>query len=239
MSNLTLKGLVSKTENLIASTLITDELKLLEKQAEKETHSIEISYTQQKGIGAKPSIIQAGETLQTHSLPLKLHSNFCDPDEIINKLEQRAKNKEPFQYFQGEAYEGLYVITKVLRDTISRRNDGSVICADLTVELLEVPIDEEEEFQQQKKEEKKPQSKLQKVREKLKVPEKLKKSLNLIPDSIKAKGLGYLDDMSNGLASEALSSDSLLDVALRNTQSYLNVKTNGISDELWNIRRID
>lgn len=228
----TLNGFINKN-HITASTLLTDALSVMQK-AEKETNSIEISYTQQKGIGAKPTLLAVGETLKTHTVPLKLHSSFCDPKKIIQELENIAKNREAFLYFQGESYAGCYIITKVQTDTISRLKD-KIICAEMSIELLEAPSEkEDEEYKQQKKEEKQPQGKLSQLREKMKIPAKLQQSLDIIPDSIKVQGLGYLDDKSEGLASEALQSNSLLDVALRNTQSYLNIKTNGISEELLN-----
>lgn len=229
----TLKGYVSKT-NTTASTLITDALKVMQK-TEKETNTFEMGYTQQKGIGAKPTLLATGEMLKTYALPIKLHYSFCNPSKIIEELENKAKNREAFLYFQDETYAGRYVITKITTDVISRHKDH-IFCADLNVELLEAPSekDEKQEYKQQKKTAQTPKGKLSVVREKLKVPTKLKQKLDLIPDSIKAKGLGYLDDRSNGLATEALKSKSLLDIALRNTQGYLNVKTNGISDALLN-----
>lgn len=215
-----------------ASMYITKALNALQ-NAESETNTVEMEYTQQKGIGAKPSLLAAGETLKTYSLPIKLHFSYCNPQKIIDELEEKVKNKEAFLYFQGDKYKGCYVINKVSTQTISR-TQSEIICAEVTVDLLESPLPEGEEFQQQTKSAKKPESRLQTLRKKLQVPVKLKNTLDKIPDSIKAKGLGYLDDKSEGLASEALKSDSLLDVALRNGRSYLNKETNGISEEILN-----
>lgn len=217
-----------------ASMYITKALDALQ-NAENETNTVEMTYTQQKGIGAKPTLLAAGETLRTYSLPLKLHSSFCSPQKILDELEEKVRNKETFLYFQGDRYKGRYVINKVSANTVSRIG-GSIVCAELTVDLLESPFEEGEEFLQQTKTVKKPAGKLQTLRKKLQVPVKLKNTLDKIPDSIKAKGLGYLDDKTSGLASEALKSDSLLDIALRNVRSYLNRETNGISEDILNNR---
>ncbi len=116
---------------------------------EIETSS-EYGYTQQKGIGQKPTLVYTGEGLKKYSLNIKLNHKFCRPDYIIEQLKAQAALHTPFSYFQGDEYIGEYVITNVSE----KKTDiykSVTLNAEVTVDILECPSDEVEEFEQQTK----------------------------------------------------------------------------------------
>ena len=116
---------------------------------EIETSS-EYGYTQQKGIGQKPTLVYTGEGLKKYSLNIKLNHKFCRPDYIIEQLKAQAALHTPFSYFQGDEYIGEYVITNV-SETKTDIYKSVTLNAEVTVDILECPSDEVEEFEQQTK----------------------------------------------------------------------------------------
>lgn len=112
--------------------------------------SSEYGYTQQKGIGQKPKLVYTGEGLKQYSLNVKLNHKYCRPDYIIEQLKAEAEAHTPFSYFQGDLYIGEYVITRVNE----RKTDvykSVTLNAEITVDILECPSVEAEEFEQQTK----------------------------------------------------------------------------------------
>ena len=127
-----------------------DVMEILQK-AQNLSTEIEQNYTQQKGIGSKPTIVAGGETLKSYSIPVQLHISYCNPDEIIKKLEEKLVNQEVFSWFRGEEYVGEFVINKVAHNLIDRI-DNVTIYAEITVDLLEYYDDtQEQQYQQQTK----------------------------------------------------------------------------------------
>lgn len=130
----------------IGETNVFDILNCVE---EIETSS-EYGYTQQKGIGQKPKLVYTGEGLKQYSLSVKLNHKYCRPDYIIEQLKAEAAAHTPFSYFQGDVYIGEYVITRVNE----RKTDvykSVTLNAEITVDILECPPVEAEEFEQQTK----------------------------------------------------------------------------------------
>lgn len=108
---------------------------------------IEHKYSEQAGIGGKASLTYSGEELKKYSLPIKLHASFCDPDDIIKRLEEKAELKEVFPFYLNGRYEGQYVVNKVqsrIIDTIY----GATVYAQITVDLIE-DAQPDEEYEQQ------------------------------------------------------------------------------------------
>lgn len=130
----------------IGETNVFDILNCVE---EIETSS-EYGYTQQKGIGQKPKLVYTGEGLKQYSLNVKLNHKFCRPDYIIEQLKAEAALHTPFSYFQGDEYIGEYVITRVAEKKTDTYKSVT-LNAELTVDILECPSDEDEEFEQQTK----------------------------------------------------------------------------------------
>ena len=73
-------------------------------------YSKEYKYIEQTSVNGKPSIIAGDENLKSFSLRIKLHYSFCNPQNIIDELEEKAENREIINYFQHGVYIGDYVI---------------------------------------------------------------------------------------------------------------------------------
>lgn len=116
-------------------------------KAQNASTETEYGYTEQKGITGKPSIVFTGEGLKRYSLPIKLHYSYCNPNQILTGLKEKAKNSEVISYFQEDEYKGEFVITKIAENPITRYKD-KVLYAEITIDLLEVPVDPDEEYTQ-------------------------------------------------------------------------------------------
>lgn len=118
-------------------------------KAESLDTDFEQGYSEQKGIGQKPTIVASGETLKRYSIPITLHISYCNPDDIIEKLEEKVQSREIFSWYRGDIYMGEFVVNKVHK-TIEDVMDNHTIYAKITVDLLEYYDDtKEEEFEQQ------------------------------------------------------------------------------------------
>lgn len=193
-----------------------DVLEILEKKHQHLTEN-QYTYTEQKGITGKPDIIAGAESVKRYNFPVILHFSFCNPDKIIKGLEEKAKNKETFDYFDGENFLGRFVIENISTNKLSTYQ-GRTLSAELSVSLLEAPEDEEKEYSQQDKQNKKPQGNIKEVKPKIVQP------------PVKT------DVMPNTGIFEKLT-DSALNKALRQGESYLNMKTNGITGDIINAIR--
>lgn len=177
--------------------------------AEELETSTEYGYSQQKGIGQKPVLVYTGEGLKQYSLPIKLHHSYCRPDYIIEELKLKAGAHEAFSYFQGEKYIGEYVIANIAEKLINTYQ-GVTLYAEITVDILESPDIEDEEFQQQTKTNNEIPADAQTVSGK--VPKTPVESV---------KNIG--SDVFNKLTDDALNS------ALRKANSYIDGTIGGIS----------
>lgn len=121
-------------------------VEIFQKAENINTESI-YNYTEQKGIIGKPSIVFSGVELIRYSLPIKLHFSYCNPSKIIQDLKQIAQNREVISYFQDEEYKGDFVITKIVENPITHYKD-KLLCAEITVDLLEVPQDPDMDYTQ-------------------------------------------------------------------------------------------
>lgn len=129
MAELTLEQIFNRTENL--------------------EYTKEYKYIEQQGITGKPSIVAGGENLKSFPLNIKLHYSFCNPQNIIDEIEEKAENREVINYFQNGKYIGDYVINR-LHVNSEQKIDDVLIYAEIEVELLENP-DSITEFEQQTK----------------------------------------------------------------------------------------
>lgn len=110
----------------------------------------EYGYSQQKSIGQKPVLTYTGEGLKQYTLNVLLNYKYCRPDYIIEKLKENAALELPFSYYQGDKYIGEYVITRInekLKDTYK----GVTLNAEISVDILECPVLQDEEYEQQTK----------------------------------------------------------------------------------------
>lgn len=110
-------------------------LEILER-TENESYTKEVQYTQQQGITGKPTIVAGNENLKEFPLKIKLHYSFCNPQKIIDEIETKITNHEVIDYFVGAKYIGKYVIKKI-EPVIVERINGTITCAEISVDLLE------------------------------------------------------------------------------------------------------
>lgn len=167
----------------------------------------EQGYTQQKAIGQKATLVKQGEVLKSFSLPIKLHASYCNPDDIIERLEEKVVTGEVFPYFQGEKYIGEYVVNKVhfnLKDQIN----GITIYAEITVDLLEYFDDTDEEFQPQTK-----------TTPKLENIQTVKETSYQSPvDFVKSQGTNIFAKLT----------DKVIDDAMQTAESFINSSIGGL-----------
>lgn len=183
-----------------------DVFEILDKIENCETETV-YGYSQQKGIGQKPVPIYTGEELHTYSLNIKLHFDYCNPDDIIKRLKEKAEQQEVFSYFQDEKYIGEYVITKIGENVLSKYQ-GVILYAEIVVDLLEVPQEQEESYEQQTKTEVEPPADAQTVTQ-----SKFQNAVTVAKNTA-------------GSVFERLT-DKVIDEALRNAESYVNSSIGG------------
>ena len=183
-------------------------------EVEKRRDASEYGYSEQKSIGQKPVLTYTGEGLKKYSLTVMLHHSYCRPDYIIQELKAKAATGESFSYYQGQKYIGEYVITNIDIDTIDEYKNVT-LCAELNVEFLECIEElEDEEYEQQTKTQ-------------VEIPEdKIKSVSNSAPmtpvEAIKANPASVFETLT----------ESVIDKALRNAESYVNSSIGGIAGGL-------
>ena len=185
-----------------------DVFEILNKVENYETET-EYTYSQQKSIGQRPVPVFGGLELKTYSLNIKLHYEYCNPDDILKRLKEKAEAHEVFSYFQGENYIGEYVINRISENLLSQYK-GITLYAEITVDILEYPDNQDEEFTQQDKKQKA-------------VPENTK---TVSKDKFK-NPVEYVKNNTGEIFSTL--TDQAIDKALRNAESYVNSSIGGIT----------
>lgn len=186
----------------------TNVFEILNCAEELETNT-EYGYAQQKGIGQKPILVYTGEGLKQYSLPIKLHHSYCRPDYILEELKLKAKEHDAFSYFQGEKYIGEYVIINIAEKLINTYQ-GVTLYAEITVDILECPDMEDEEFQQQTKAE-------------VEIPNDAQTVNGNLPKTPVEAAKDTGKDVFNKLTEKAV------DTALRSANSYLSGTIGGVT----------
>lgn len=128
---------------------LTNVYDILQKAENLETE-YSVNYAEQKGIGCKPTLCFTGEELKKYSIPLKLHAAFCNVDDIISALEQKAKEQEVFPLYRKNGFLGRFVITSVHKNIINAIDDITIY-AEVSVDITEYYDDETTEYTQQAK----------------------------------------------------------------------------------------
>ena len=118
-------------------------------RTEKIEHSKSYNYIEQEAINGKSSIISGNETLKKYPLDIKLHHSFCNPQKVLDEIEEKAENREIINWFQHGKYIGDYVIDNYNVNSVQKIN-GVIIYAEISIELLENP-DSITEFEQNSK----------------------------------------------------------------------------------------
>ena len=96
----------------------------------------EVNYTYQLGIIGKPSLIAGAENLKMYPLSIKLHHSFCNPQKIIDEIEEKISKKEIIDYFQGNVYIGKYVLQNLSVEVLEQI-DGNITACVINLQLLE------------------------------------------------------------------------------------------------------
>ena len=111
--------------------------------AERLDGSVDYSYNQHTGIGGKAQISPGNKTLEKIPLRIKLHMQFCNPEKAIKLVRDYAENNKEIEWYQSGKFMGTYVISSINRQ-IEQMHRDVIVFAQLDVELLESPHDEEE-----------------------------------------------------------------------------------------------
>lgn len=99
-------------------------------------------------INTKPRLQNTGETLEELTFSFQLRVEFCNPAQEIDDLEQWKKDGEILPLLLGNGqYRGDYVIRSVDKEIVQTFNDGTIIEAQITLNLLEHVPDSAEEQQ--------------------------------------------------------------------------------------------
>ena len=102
----------------------------------------EVNYTRQQGIIGKATLAAGAENLKFYPISIKLHHSFCNPQKIIDEIEEKISRSEVIDYFQGAVYIGKYVIQN-LSVEILEQIDGYTTACIISLELLEAGEKEE------------------------------------------------------------------------------------------------
>ncbi len=115
------------------------------KQSQIKNSTKTYTYNQQERINSKP-ILQAGsENLREYPLFLQLHSQFCDPKEIIKTIEDYAASRESIEWVKDNDYMGSFVISSIDK-LIKNEIKGNIIYAEVSFTLLENPVEIEQQI---------------------------------------------------------------------------------------------
>ena len=96
-------------------------------------------------INTKPRLQPTGETLEELTITLQLRAEYCNPDREIKELESWKSNSEILPLLLGNGdYRNDYVIKSISKDILQTFSDGTIIEANITINLLEcVPASNE------------------------------------------------------------------------------------------------
>ena len=89
-------------------------------------------------IGGKPRLQKTGLGADTVRLAMKLHRNFCTPEDEIDRLDSYRVNGESVRYITGTGrLIGTFVISSLKVTNTAQGPNGLLIEADIEVSLLE------------------------------------------------------------------------------------------------------
>lgn len=165
------------------------------------------NYAEQKGIGTKATISYANTEIRKFSLPIKLHASFCNPDDIIERLEEKANIREVFPYYRKNKYVGDFIINRVHQNIIDTIDDITIY-AEITVDLIEYYDNSQEETYSQQT--------------------KAIKSLDVLPDVpvVQKKAVDYIKSESKNVFDKLTT--KVLNTATRQATGYINSTIGGL-----------
>lgn len=86
----------------------------------------------------RPTIQRVGEKLKTYNLGMFLDQSYCNPSEVISQMEDSRLLGEILPLVMGDGrYLGEFVIKKITVTEVWNAPDGTLLQADMQVELLE------------------------------------------------------------------------------------------------------
>lgn len=111
--------------------------------AERLEGSVDYSYNQHTGIGGKAQISPGNKSLERIPLRIILHMQYCNPEKAIDLVKDYAENGREIEWYQSGKFLGTYVIASINRQ-IEQMHRDVIVYAQLDIDLLESPHDEEE-----------------------------------------------------------------------------------------------
>ena len=119
--------------------------------------TVTYNYAEHERINNKTLLQFMGENLQEFTIKLNLHSNFCVPEDEIQKIRTEAKLGKPLKFIKGNGeYVGAFVISQIQKTTEQTSPEGDLIAIQVELQLKEyagkIPEDEEEQQGLKKKE---------------------------------------------------------------------------------------
>lgn len=100
--------------------------------------SYKIDYAEHATIEGKPKLQYIGEALETISIKLSFHTDFCNPQEEIKKLKESASRYEPLPFiFANGLYKGKYVIEEISKEVVQTFNDATYMNIEAEIKLKE------------------------------------------------------------------------------------------------------
>lgn len=106
----------------------------------------EYKYNKMECINSKPALQAGNENLTEYGILLQLHCMICNPKKIIEKIENYAASRQPFDWIYNGKYMGEFVIDSIEKN-IEKQIKDLIVYAELTINLLENPTNKE--FQEQ------------------------------------------------------------------------------------------
>ena len=106
-------------------------------RAEKVNFGFVKTYAEQKTIEGKSYLGNDTETIKRFPVKIKLHHSYCNPEEIIEEIEKKMKNKTIMEYYQNGKYITEVVIGQY-QVTHQQMANGSIIYAEMELIMLEM-----------------------------------------------------------------------------------------------------
>ncbi|MCD7780406.1 MAG: phage tail protein [Candidatus Gastranaerophilales bacterium] len=101
----------------------------------------EYNFNKLNCINSKPLLQAGNENLIEYKCFLPLHCNFCNPQNVIERLEDYAQTREPIDWVWNSEYMGMFVIDSIEK-SVQNQIKGNIIYAELNFNLLEYPVDD-------------------------------------------------------------------------------------------------
>lgn len=177
-------------------------------------------YNQMPCINSKPVLQVGNEELLSYKINIPLHFSFCNPKSILKTLKEQAETKEPFDWIYQKEYKGSFIIENI-EENIEKQVNDVILYANISLNLLEYPTDEEYKEQKENKVD------LEKYEQYSEDSSKLKNFAKTIKNSI-----------TNNLKDAILNPTLSTDLSQRAKEIYSSV-ANGVISDISNDNLID